>query len=68
MNYIYHSLIVIFTVAGCVFISAFASLVGISIGIESSSIRVKICVRTAGIKKHKFITHKKSNKKHEKII
>ena len=67
MNYIYHSLIVIFRVAGCVFISAFASLVSISIGIESSWIRVKICVSTAGIKKYKFITHKKSNKKHDKI-
>ena len=37
LNYIDHSLIVISTITGCVSISAFASLVGIPIGIMSSA-------------------------------
>ena len=51
MNYIDHSLIVIYTVAGCVSISSFASLGGIPIGIAISTIRLNFCVTTAGIKK-----------------
>ena len=43
---------------GCVSISAFASLVGISIGITSSAARLKICAITAGIKKYKPVTVK----------
>ena len=50
LNYIDHSLIVISTITGCVSISTFASLVGITIGITSSAIGLKICVITAGIK------------------
>ena len=41
LNYIDHSLTVVSTITGCVSISAFASLVGISIGIASSTIRLK---------------------------
>ena len=41
LNYIDHSLFVISTITGCVSISAFASLVGIPIGITSSAIRLK---------------------------
>ena len=52
LNYIDHSFTVISTITGCVSISAFASLVGIPIGIASSTIRLKICVITAGIKKY----------------
>ena len=37
-NYIDHLLIVIFTITGCVSIFAFASLVGIPIGITNSAI------------------------------
>ena len=44
LNYVDHSLIVISTITGCVPISVFASLVGIPIGITSSSIGLKICV------------------------
>ena len=40
-NYIEHLLILIFTVTGCVSISAFAFLVGIPIGITSSAIGLK---------------------------
>ena len=51
LNYIKRSLIAISTITGCASISAFASLVGILIGIKSSTIGLKICVITAGIKK-----------------
>ena len=50
LNYTEHLLILISTVTGCVSISDFASLVGIPIGIMSSTIGLKICVITAGIK------------------
>ena len=67
LNYIDHSLIVIFTITGCVSISVFASLIGIPIGITSSAIGLKICVITAGIKNYKSIINKKK-KKHDKIV
>ena len=38
-------------VTGCISISAFASLLGIPIGITSSAIGLKICAIAAGIKK-----------------
>ena len=53
LNYIEHSLILISAITGCVSISAFASLVGIPLGITSSAIGLKICIITAGIKKYK---------------
>ena len=46
-NYIAHLLILISAVTRCVSISAFPSLVGIPIGITSSTIGIKICVATA---------------------
>ena len=58
LNYAEHLLIVISAITGCVSISAFASLVGISIGITSSATGLKICAITAGIKKYKPITEK----------
>ena len=67
LNYIDHSLIVISTITGCVSISAFASLVGIPIGITSSATGLKVCVITAGIKKYKSII-KKKKKNHDKIV
>ena len=51
LNYIEHLLILVSTVTGCVSISAFASLVGIPVGIANSLVGLKICVITAGIKK-----------------
>ena len=62
-----HSPIVISTITGCVSISAFASLVGIPIGITSSTIGLKICVIAAGIKEYKSI-NKKKKKKHDKTV
>ena len=57
-----HLLIVIFTITGCVSISAFASLVDVPIGIMNSSIGLKICAIAAGIKKYTSrITKKKKS-------
>ena len=67
LNYIDHLLIVISTITGCASISAFASLVGIPIGITSFANGLKICAITAGIKKYKSII-KKKKKKHDKIV
>ena len=67
MNCIDHSLLEISTITGCVSISAFASLVRICIGITSSTIGLKICVITVGIKKYQSII-KKKKKKHDKIV
>ena len=52
---------------GCISTSAFTSLIGISIGITSSAIGLKIFAITAGIKKYKSII-KKKKKKHDKIV
>ena len=50
LNYIEHFLILPFTVSECISISAFISLVGISIEITNSAIGLTICAITAGIK------------------
>ena len=50
-SYIEHFLILVSTITGCISNSAFASLIGIPIGITSSAIGLKICAITAGIKK-----------------
>ena len=64
-NCVEHSLISVVT--GCVSISAFASLVGIPIGINSSAAGSKTCAITAGIKKYTSII-KKRWKKHDKTV
>ena len=66
LNYIEQLLIVTFKITGCISISAFASLIGIPIGIASSTIGSKMCVITAGIKKYKSINKKR--KKHNKTV
>ena len=50
LNYIEHFVILASVVTGCVSISAFASLVGIPIGITSSAARFRICATTTRIK------------------
>ena len=50
LNYIEHFLILASTIKGCISIYAFASLIGIPIGMMSSAIGLKICAITAGIK------------------
>ena len=52
LSYIEHLLILVSTVTGRISIAAFASLVCVAVGIMSSSIRIKICAITAGIKNY----------------
>ena len=49
--YIEHFVILACTITGCISISAFTSLISVSIGITSSAIGLKICAIAAGIKK-----------------
>ena len=49
-------------VTGCVSISAFGSLVCISVGITGSAIGIKICAIIAGTKKYKSIIRKNKKK------
>ena len=51
LNYIEHLLVLVSAVTGFISISAFASLLGIPIGIMSSAIGLKICAIIAGMKK-----------------
>ena len=67
LNYIKHFLVLASTITGCISISAFVSFLGISLGITSSAIGLKMCTIAAGIKKYKSIT-KKNRKKHDKIV
>ena len=50
-NYIEHFYVLASTITGCVSISAFASSVGIPIGITSSATGLKTCAITTGIKR-----------------
>ena len=59
VNYIEHFLVFIFAVSGCVFISAFASLAVVPVGIASSAVGIRICAITAGLKKYQSIINKK---------
>ena len=56
-----------FTATGCISISAFVSLLGISTKITSSKIGLRICAIAAGVEKYNSITNKKKNK-HDKIV
>ena len=63
LNYIEHFL------TGCIWIFAFASLLGIPVGITISAIGLNNCAIAAGIKKYKSIIKKNKNKKkHDKTI
>ena len=48
-----HFLIFITAISGCVLISPFASLIGVSVGITSSSLGLKIGWITGGIETYK---------------
>ena len=52
LNHMEHFIILSSTITGCVSMPSFASLVGISIGITSSAIGLKICAITAGNKRY----------------
>ena len=68
LNCVDHLVNIISTIAGYVFISAFASLVGCPIGIISPAIGLKICVITAEIKTYKQKIKKKKKKELDKIV
>ena len=65
INYIEHFLILASTIAGCMSISTFSSLIGIPIRITSFTIGLQICGITAGIKNSII---KKKKKKRDKIV
>ena len=67
LNCIEHFLVLASTITGCILVSAFASFLGIPIGITSSEIELKIYAEAAEIKEYKSII-KKKNKKHDKIV
>ena len=64
-NYIERFRILVFAVTEFISTSVFFSLIGISIGVTSSAIGLKICAITAGMKRYKSII-KKKKKKHDK--
>ena len=67
LNYVEHFLILASRLTGCISFSAFASLVGIPIGIRSYAMGLKICAITLRTKKFASII-KKKKKKHNKIV
>ena len=68
LNNIEQFLVLASTIIGCVFISAFASLIGILIGTTSPEVGSKIRAITAGIKKYKSIIKKKKKKHNETVL
>ena len=62
LNYIEHFLILASTITEYLSISAFCSMLSISIEITSSATGLKICVIAAGIKKYKSIIQKSKKK------
>ena len=67
LNYIEEFLTLASAITGCISISAFASFLGIPIGITSSAIKLKTCALAAGIKRYISII-KQKKKKHDKIV
>ena len=68
LNYSEYFLNLASTIAECISISAFTSLIGIPIGIAIAAIGFKICAITARTKKYKSIIKTKNKKKHNKIV
>ena len=68
LKYIEHFLILASAITGYTSISAFASLIGIPIGITSSAIGLRICVIAAEIKKYKSIIKKKKKKLYKTVL
>ena len=66
-NYIQYFFVLASTITGCVLISAFASWLGISVGITSFAIGLRICAIAGGIKRYKSKI-KKKKKKYDKIV
>ena len=57
--YVEHFLILASAITGCISVYAFASLLGIPIGIKSFAIGLKMCGVAAGIKRYESIIKKK---------
>ena len=68
LYYIRHFFIFIPAVSGCVSISAFASLVNISVGTTSSAVGSKTCAITREIKSYQTIFTKKKRKKDHIVL
>ena len=62
LRYIEQLLIIFSCVTGCVWLSAFASLISVSTGIASLALELKIYSITAEIKRFKSIIKKKQKK------
>ena len=62
LNYIEHFLVLAFVITECLFISDSTSLVGIPISFTNSTIGLKICAITAGIKNYKPIIKRRRRK------
>ena len=62
-----HLLVLASAVTRCISVSAFASSVGLFVGIAGSAVTKKICVMIAGMEKYKLII-KKKKKKYDKTI
>ena len=67
LNYFEYFLIFISAVSDFISVSAFASLVGVPVGIADSAVGLKICAITAGIKKYRSIIKKKKTKTYSVI-
>ena len=61
LNYFGRFLVFVSVVSGCVSISAFASLVGVPVGISSFVVGLKIYAIAAEIKNFQYIINKKRN-------
>lgn len=68
LNYSQHFLVFVPAVNGCVSVSAFASLVGVSVDIASSAVGLKTRVLTTEIKKYASIFKKKKKKDDEIVL
>ena len=68
LNFIEHFLILASTITGCISVSAFASLIGIPIGITSSAIALKICDIAVKIKKYKSMIKKKKKQDDKTVL
>ena len=68
LKYIEHFLILASAISGYTSISAFASLIGIPIGITSSAIGLRICVIAAEIKNYKSIIKKKKKNLYKTVL
>ena len=58
LNYVEHLLIIASVITGCISISAFASLVAISVGITSFAVGINVFAVTAGLINDKSIIKK----------